>query len=68
VGRACVYPYYDYGAVRELWRRGELSPWSWARSWLAAEQPVLRFSDPLPWALETARGVRRRLRKMLTAV
>ena len=68
VGRACVYPYYDYGAVRELWRRGELSPWSWARSWLGAEQPVLRFSDPLPWALETARGVRRRLRKMLTAV
>jgi D-aspartate ligase len=65
VGRPCVYPYYDYGACRELRRRGQLSLWSWARSWLTAEQPVFRWSDPYPALLETARGVARRLRKVL---
>lgn len=65
-GRTSVYPYYDFGACRELRRRGELSGWAWARSWLTAEQSVFRWSDPLPWTLETARGVRRRLRRMLS--
>jgi len=67
VGRACVYPYYDYGACRELRHRGELSLWSWTRAWLVAEQPVLRWSDPLPAVVETTRGIGRRLRKMLAA-
>ena len=62
-GRALVYPYYDFGACRELRRGGELSLWEWARSWLTAERPVFRWNDPLPAAIETAEGVGRRLRK-----
>jgi predicted ATP-grasp superfamily ATP-dependent carboligase len=66
VGRTCVFPYYDYGACRELSRRGQLSLWAWARSWLAAEQPVFRWSDPVPAVIETSRGLGRRLRRMVS--
>jgi predicted ATP-grasp superfamily ATP-dependent carboligase len=66
VGRACVFPYYDYGACRELSRQGQLSLWEWARSWLMAEQPVFRWSDPLPAVIETSRGLGRRLVKMVS--
>jgi predicted ATP-grasp superfamily ATP-dependent carboligase len=65
VGRACVFPYYDYGACRELSRQGQLSLWAWARSWLTAEQPVFRWSDPLPAVIETSRGLGRQLRKVV---
>jgi predicted ATP-grasp superfamily ATP-dependent carboligase len=64
VGYPCVYPYYDYGACRELRRRGQLSLSSWVRSWLTAEQPVFRWSDPYPALVETAKGLGRRLRKL----
>jgi D-aspartate ligase len=63
VGRRCVYPYYDFGACRELWRNGRLSLGSWLRSWLTAEQPVFRWSDPVPATLGTVRGVARVLRR-----
>jgi len=66
VGRSCVYPYYDLSACSELRRRGELSLWAWARSWLAAEQPVFRWSDPVPWVVETARAVGRRARRLVS--
>ena len=65
VGRACVYPYYDYSACRELRRAHGLSLWSWARSWVTAEQPVLRWSDPLPAVIASARGIGRRIRKRM---
>jgi D-aspartate ligase len=66
VGRALVFPYYDFGACRELRRDGALSAWGWARSWLTAERPMFRWSDPFPAAIETATGVGRRLRKMVS--
>jgi predicted ATP-grasp superfamily ATP-dependent carboligase len=50
VGRACVYPYYDFFTCRELHRRGELSLRSWITSWLRAMQPVFRWADPRPGA------------------
>jgi predicted ATP-grasp superfamily ATP-dependent carboligase len=65
VGRTLVFPYYDVGACRELRRRGELSLWKWARSWLTAERPMFRWSDPLPATSETVKGVGRRLRKLV---
>jgi D-aspartate ligase len=65
IGRRFVYPYYDLGACRELRRRGELSLWSWVGSWLASEQPVFRWGDPLPGVLSTMRGVGRHMRKLM---
>jgi predicted ATP-grasp superfamily ATP-dependent carboligase len=48
VGMSCVYPYYDYFACRAMRKSGELSMTQWAKSWLTATQPVLRWNDPLP--------------------
>jgi D-aspartate ligase len=48
VGKACVYPYYDYFACRAMRKSGELSMLDWARSWLTSTQPVFRWNDPLP--------------------
>jgi D-aspartate ligase len=67
VGRACVYPYYDFFAAREEWRRGALSLLAWASSWLRAMQPVFRWADPFPGlragTAVIAGFVRRRLRR-----
>ncbi len=62
VGRKLVYPYYDYHACRDLVRDGGMTVWAWARSWLGAEQPIFRWSDPVPALAETARGLGRALR------
>lgn len=64
VGKACVYPYYDYFACRAMRRSGELSAFGWATSWLTATQPVLRWNDPLP-AMEAAGKLSGRLGRML---
>jgi predicted ATP-grasp superfamily ATP-dependent carboligase len=48
VGRRLVYPYTDFFACVAMRRRGELSLWSWFRSWFGATQPVFQWSDPLP--------------------
>ena len=66
VGRACVYPSYDFDACRELNRRGQLSRWEWARSWLTAEQPVFRWSDPFPALADVSQVVARRFRRAMT--
>ena len=50
VGRRLVYPYADFFACKAMRRRGELSLWSWFRSWFGATQPVFQWSDPLPAA------------------
>jgi predicted ATP-grasp superfamily ATP-dependent carboligase len=64
VGKACVYPYYDYFACRAMRRSRELSMLDWAKSWLTATQPVFRSNDPLP-ALEAAGILSGRLGRML---
>ncbi|HEX7049654.1 MAG TPA: hypothetical protein VF188_05530 [Longimicrobiales bacterium] len=61
VGRSCCYPYYDFYACRELWRRRELSLGAWARSWAGAEQPVFRWTDPRPALTEFGGMLRRKL-------
>lgn len=48
VGRREVYPYTDFFACRAMRGRGELSLWSWFRSWFGATQTVFQWSDPLP--------------------
>src|ERR1035437_1598739 len=63
VGKACVYPYYDYFACRAMRESGELSMLGWAKSWLTATQPVFRWNDPLP-ALAIARVLSGRLGRM----
>lgn len=65
VGSSCVFPLYDYGACLQQYREGRLSAGAWARSWLTAQQPVFRWSDPLPAVIETTMGLGRHLRKIL---
>jgi len=48
VGRTLVFPYYDYFACLEEWRRGDLSLFHWAQSWMHAMQPVFQLRDPTP--------------------
>lgn len=48
VGRRCVFPYYDWQAVRGERSAGRLGLFAWARSWLGPYQPIFRWSDPLP--------------------
>jgi D-aspartate ligase len=61
LGRRCVYPYYDLGAVRSERSAGRIGLFGWARSWLGAYQPVFRWSDPLPAMREVWGLIRRRL-------
>lgn len=62
VGRRCVFPYYDWAAVRAERSAGQLGLVSWARSWLGPYQPIFRWSDPLPAVGEIATMVREHLR------
>jgi D-aspartate ligase len=55
-GRALVYPYHDFHACLELWRRNQLGALEWCRSWLRADQPVFSWADPFP-AVHAAAGV-----------
>ena len=48
IGRREVYPYTDFFACKAMRRQGELSLWSWFRSWFGATQTVFQWSDPLP--------------------
>lgn len=62
-GRRCVYPYYDYFACRQGLREGTLTLGGWLRSWLSAEQPVFRWSDPWPAVSSVVEILFRRLRR-----
>jgi predicted ATP-grasp superfamily ATP-dependent carboligase len=64
VGRRCVFPYYDFDAVRAEMSAGRLGLVDWARSWLGAYQPVFRWSDPLPAAAELVTIVGTRIRRI----
>jgi D-aspartate ligase len=66
VGRRCVYAYYDFARCRELLIRRELTVREWARSWLGADFPLFRLSDPLPGAVEAATLLWQHLRKRVT--
>lgn len=61
VGRRCVYPYYDFLAARAEWRAGRLGLLTWVRSWLGAQQPVFRWSDPWPALGEIGRAFARKV-------
>jgi predicted ATP-grasp superfamily ATP-dependent carboligase len=61
VGRRCVYPYYDYDAVKAERAAGRLGVSGWLGSWIGATQPVFRWSDPLPAWGEIAGMIRRRI-------
>jgi predicted ATP-grasp superfamily ATP-dependent carboligase len=60
-GRRCVYPYYDYQAVRES--AGRLASLVNVASWIGATQPVFRWRDPGPALHEVGTMVRRRLQR-----
>jgi D-aspartate ligase len=61
VGARMVYPYYDFFACREAWRRGELSISEWARSWAGAQNPLFNWTDSGPALAALWAPVRRRL-------
>lgn len=46
VGRSCVYPYYDFHAVREA--KGLPAAVGNAFGWMGAWQPIFRWNDPKP--------------------
>lgn len=46
VGRSCVYPYYDFHAVRES--RGLPAAILNSLGWIGAWQPIFRWNDPGP--------------------
>ncbi len=68
VGRTCVYPTQDFEACRALRRVGDPT---WPRillEWLAADQPVFSWRDPMP-AIRSAtahgaRFLRNRVRRL----
>jgi D-aspartate ligase len=63
VGRRCVFPYYDWQAVRAERSAGRLGLLSWAQSWLGPYQPIFRWSDPLPAVGEIATMLGERLHR-----
>ena len=57
IGRRCIYPYYDFFAVRA--ERGSVA--LWLASLPGADQPVFRLSDPGPSWREARAFFRRKL-------
>jgi D-aspartate ligase len=64
VDRHCVYPYPDFGAFRELWRKGEVGLWGWLRSWVGAVQPVFDWRDPWPAAASNVGTIIRKVARL----
>jgi predicted ATP-grasp superfamily ATP-dependent carboligase len=66
VGATCIFPYYDFFAVRPLVANGRMSWRRWGREIVPALQPVASWDDPLPALIAIARvlksAVRNRLR------
>jgi len=58
-GRRWVHLSQDYLAYRELRRKGQLNLGSWVRSWLGAEDAMLRWSDPGPFLANLLRARKR---------
>ena len=58
IGRRLVYPYFDFFACADLVRRGDITFWSCARSWIGAMQPLHQLTDPAPGLRFVGRTVR----------
>lgn len=48
VGVRSVHPYFDLNICMQEVKNGDMSYYSWARSWIGAKYPVLCSDDPLP--------------------
>ncbi|MGH7264376.1 MAG: hypothetical protein ACREMB_05900 [Candidatus Rokuibacteriota bacterium] len=70
IGRHYLNPYTDLFGGWRLIKEGTLTPWTWARSWFGAYQPIFSWDDPVPavvaFASEARRFIRRRLRPPAT--
>ena len=64
-GVRLVSPYLDLAAVRSAWRKGQMSPGMWLRSWAGAQQPTFNLSDPLPAIADWYDVSRKLLRRAL---
>jgi predicted ATP-grasp superfamily ATP-dependent carboligase len=62
-GRTCMYPYYDWHASRPVRAATPGGTVRWLAAALRADQPVFRWSDPLPALAETAAILGSRLRR-----
>ncbi len=60
VGRRCTFFAHDCRAYRRMQRSGEISLWSWIRSWLGADDALFEFSDPMPFLALVVETMRRR--------
>ncbi len=58
VGRHYFYPAADRVAGWRLIRERKLTPWSWARSWVGAYQPIFSWDDPFPAGEKVATRIR----------
>lgn len=58
IGRHYFFPAADRVAGWRLIQEGKLTPWSWARSWVGAYQPIFSWDDPLPAGEKVSRKVR----------
>jgi predicted ATP-grasp superfamily ATP-dependent carboligase len=66
-GRRCVFPYYDFEAVRAEIREHRMNSTAWVRSWIGPYQPVFRWTDVWPAFGGIALLLRRRLKRTFTA-
>jgi len=48
IGATCIYPYYDFFAMRPLVRAGRAGWGRWASELVGALQPIACWDDPLP--------------------
>jgi D-aspartate ligase len=64
-GVRLVSPYPDLAAVRSAWRKGQMSPGMWLRSWAGAQQPSFNLSDPMPAIADWYELSRKLLRRAL---
>jgi hypothetical protein len=59
LGAICTYPYYDFYAVRSLRGEGKATWGDFFRTLVGADQPVFRWSDPLPALSDVVRMLSR---------
>ena len=58
IGRAVVYPYYDFPAGMAMLRSGQLGLFEWFRSVLGAYHPIFSWRDPAPYFVDLSRMAR----------
>jgi len=65
VGRRLVYPYFDYSACLQEATSRTRAVGRMIRDWWGADQPVFRFSDPVPSVLSALRHTPGALRRRI---